>query len=219
MQTAMVKTSVFGLMKDLTSEFKTFIRQEVQLAKTEISEKISLMGRNAVSLAVGGFVAYAGLIIFLVALGWLLAFAFESWGLSRPLAVFTGLAVIGLAVALTGYLFIAKALKSFSSESLAPKKTLHTLHELTGKESATEIEPEAEYKPPKPTSEEMQARVEATEQQMGETLDELGRRVSPQYINARIKHRIQEQPYRASLIAIGAGLLSGFLLRWKLRRA
>ena len=84
------------MIGDQKDETKTFIKEEVQLAKTEISENISRMGRNAVGLVAGGFVAYAGLIVFLAGLGLLLGFAFEKLGLQPPLAAFIGFAIIGL---------------------------------------------------------------------------------------------------------------------------
>src|SRR4051812_36620668 len=65
------RPSIIGLFKNLTGEFKTFIRQEVDLAKTEISEKVSMIGKNVASIAIGGFIAYAGLIVLLIGLGWL----------------------------------------------------------------------------------------------------------------------------------------------------
>jgi len=200
---------------DLTSELKTLLRQEVALAKTEMSEKASKFGRNAVSLAIGGFVAYAGLIVLLIGLGVLLAWAFVAADMSPFLAGFLGLAIIGLLVALIGGAFIAKALKTMKKESLAPQRTIHTLHELRGTESAKG----PQYEPAKQTSEQIQNRVEETEHRMGETLDELGRRLSPRHINAQVKQRIQERPYHAGLIAIVAGVVSGFFLKNKFRRA
>jgi ElaB/YqjD/DUF883 family membrane-anchored ribosome-binding protein len=65
----------------------------------------------------------------------------------------------------------------------------------------------------------MQARVQGTQERMGETLDELRRRLSLQHINAHVKQRIQTQPYRASFIALGIGLLSGRYLRRRFRHA
>jgi len=71
----------------------------------------------------------------------------------------------------------------------------------------------------KRTSAEIQAQVEKTEEQMSETLDELGRRLSPHHINQEIKHRIQERPYRAGLIAMAAGVLSGMMVRRRFQKA
>jgi len=69
------------------------------------------------------------------------------------------------------------------------------------------------------SSREMQARVEATEGELGATLDELGHQLSPAEISDRMKRRIQADPYRSSLIALGAGILSGIRLQRRRRRA
>jgi len=208
------KTSVFGLLRNLTTETRTFVRQEVDLAKTEISEKISLMGRNAVALAVGGFVAYAGLIVLLIGLGILIAYAFENSGMDQFLASFLGLLIIGVVVALVGGGLIAKALKTFSKEPLAPKRTIHTLRELKSGPSVAERSEDSEAKD-KPTSETLQAEVEGTELRMGETLDELGRRLNPSHINQQVKQKISAKPYSAGLFAMLAGLFSALLLQRK----
>jgi len=206
------KTSIFGLIRDLTSETKTFMRQEVDLAKTEISEKISAMGRNAAALAVGGFVAYAGLIVFLIGLGVLVAYAFQNSGMDPFLASFLGLLIIGVVVAIIGGVFIAKALKSFSKEKLAPKRTIQTLRELKhGQVMQEKIEEPEDQE--KPSSETLQTEVEVTEQKMSEKLDELGRRLSPSHINQQVKQKISAKPYSAGLIAMVAGFFSALLLQ------
>jgi hypothetical protein len=213
METApLAKTSFFSLFRALTGDTRTLVRQEVQLAKTEISEKISRLGWNAVSLAIGGFVAYAGLIAFLLGLGWLLAWFFAKVGLQPVFAGFLGLATIGLLVMVIGGAMIFKGVKTISRESLAPQRTLQTLQELKGSppSSAPSEEPSQ-----RASSAELQNRVEATEQHLGETLDELGHRFNPQYVNAVVKNRIQSTPYQAGLIALGAGLIGGL---WLTRR-
>jgi hypothetical protein len=207
------RSSVFGLFRALTGDTRTFVRQEIQLAKTEISEKLSRMGRNAVALAAGGFVAYAGLIVFVMALGWLIAWAFETAGLSPVISACLGLGIIGLVVIAVGCALLLKGLKTLSKESLTPKRTLYTLQELKGTPPPLEPAPGAK----KPTSKEMQVQVEATESRMGETLNELGQRLSPRNVNASVKAKLSSRPYSAGLVAMVAGLLSGFLLRRKFR--
>src|SRR5512140_2283599 len=103
------RSSVVGLLGDLTGDARTFIRQEISLAKTELTEKLSALGKNAVSLAIGGFVAYAGLIVFLIGLGFLLAWVFQLLGLEPIMAHFVGMAVIGVVVLLVGGAFVASA--------------------------------------------------------------------------------------------------------------
>lgn len=213
------RTSLTGLFRELTSDTRTFIRQEIQLAKTELAEKVSLFGRNAAVLAMGGFIAYAGLIIFLMGLGWLLAWAFEVAGLQPVLAGFIGLAASGLLTIVIGGVLLFKGLRTLSNESLAPERTVQTLRELRGTETLATAPVEPPEPEKKPSSAELQQRVEATENRMGETLEELGRRFSPQHINHQVKEKIRANPYRTGLIAMGAGIFSGFLLRRKFRHA
>jgi ElaB/YqjD/DUF883 family membrane-anchored ribosome-binding protein len=215
------RPSLFGLFKNLKGEFRTFIRQEIDLAKTEVSEKVSMIGKNSVSIAVGGFVAYAGLIVLLIGLGWLLGFAFTKAGLDPAMANFLGLAIIGLVIAGIGGALIAKGLSAFKKESIAPKRTLHTLQELKGGEKISVPEPDDKKEKDefKFSSEELEDQVEQTEYQMGQTLDELGQRLSPRYINAQIKGRLQRNPYRAGGVALAIGVVSGLLLRRKMNHA
>src|SRR4051794_30674266 len=88
-------TSLFGLIGDFRDEVKTLIREEIELARTEMSEKLSRFGRNAASLAAGAIAAFAGLIILLASLSSLLSFAFEHLGMQRSLAFFLGALIIG----------------------------------------------------------------------------------------------------------------------------
>ncbi len=219
MDTAPGRFSLFGLIRALTGDTRTFIRQEIELAKTELSEKLASMGRNAAALAVGGFVAYAGLIVFLIGLGWLIGWAFQLAGLQPVFAVFVGLSATGLLVIAVGCALLLKSLKTLSSQSLAPERTVHTLQELKGTAPVHASSSTGEPSKSKPSSAELQARVEATENRMGEALDELGYRLSPGHIKAQVKEKIETNPYRSGLIALGAGVLSGLFLRSRLRRA
>src|SRR2546423_13671930 len=97
--------SVFGLAKEFTEEAKLFVKQEVQLAKTELAEKAGQMGKNAVSVAIGGFIAYAGVIVLLFGLGLFLGLAFQAMGLSPLFGCAIGIALVGLIVAGVGALF------------------------------------------------------------------------------------------------------------------
>jgi hypothetical protein len=218
MRTMPAARPLFGLVGDLTRETKIFIRQEIELAKTEVAEKLKGLTQGITSLLIGGFVAYAGVIVFLIGLGLLAAFALQKAGLDPLLAGFIGLGAIGLSVAGGGTLVLLKALKAFSAESLAPRRTLHTLQELRGHEPAKEKE-HKEHSAPKRTSAQLEARVERTEDRMAETLEELGHRLNPKFISARFKGNLRQQPYRAGLIAMTVGLCSGWLLTRKLRKA
>jgi ElaB/YqjD/DUF883 family membrane-anchored ribosome-binding protein len=216
--TATPRQSFVELLRSLKDDTRQLLRQEVELAKAEMSEKLKLFARNAGVLAVGGLVAYGGVIVFLMSLGWLVAWALQRAGLQPVLAGFLGLAIIGVLVAAVGAAVLLKGLKTFSQESLAPQRTIHTIQRLKGAKEQTSpgLQPND---PPKRSSEEIQAWVEETENRMSNTLDELGYRLSPKHINAQVKHRIQERPYRSGLLAMTAGLVSGLFLTRASRRS
>jgi hypothetical protein len=219
-------TSLFGLVRDLKQETKTFVKEEVQLAKTEISENIASMGRNGVSIAIGGFVAYAGAILFLAGLALALAFLFEKLGLDRMLAGFIGFAVMGLIVAGVGYLFIAKALKGFSHTAVAPEKAVDSLkefnhpgaHELKSEKQEEKRErKEQKAEMPKRSTEEIQASVIASEAAIGDTMHEIKRRLRPAYANELFKNKFRRHPYSWNLVAMGTGLAGALFVKEKIR--
>ena len=59
--------SLGELFSELAQETTTLVRHEVNLAKTEMSEKASRAGKHVGFLAAGGAVAYAGLLAVLAA--------------------------------------------------------------------------------------------------------------------------------------------------------
>lgn len=211
------KQSLLGLVRNLKNDTRRLLREELDLAKTEILEKISLFGRNSAALAAGGVVAYAGLIVFFMGLGWLVAWALQKGGVQPVLAGFLGLAIVGILIVAIGTVFIYKGLKAFSAESLAPRRTLHTIQRIKGPQAAVPIQQiNSELKR---SSDELRASVEQTENRMSDTLDELGHRLSPSHINAQVKQRIQQKPYKSGLVAMTAGLISGFFITRASRRS
>jgi putative Mn2+ efflux pump MntP len=120
--------SIGQLLKELTHESSLLLKQEVDLAKTEMSEKASRVGTNLGHVAVGGAVAFLGAIALLL---------FAVYGLTSlmdqflPLGVAVWLAplIIGAILAGVGYSMIKKALETLKQESVAPKKTTQSLQE------------------------------------------------------------------------------------------
>jgi hypothetical protein len=121
--------SLSSLMRELKDETTTLLRQEVALAKAEMSEKASLFGRNAAYLAIGGAVAYAGFVFILLMLAFLIMSGMVSAGLSIETARWLAVGIIGIVIGAVGYALIQKAINTFSRESLAPEKTIQSLKE------------------------------------------------------------------------------------------
>jgi Putative Actinobacterial Holin-X, holin superfamily III len=112
--------SLGELFSELAQETSTLVRQEVNLAKTEMSQKASRAGRHAGVLAAGGALAYAGLLAILAAVIVLLDNVMPLW---------VSALLVGLVVAVVGYLLIRRALDALKREDFAPRETMETLKE------------------------------------------------------------------------------------------
>ena len=67
------------LFADLGREISTLVRQEATLAKAELSQKAARVGKDVGMLAVGGMVAYTGLLVLVACVVILLAQAGLGW--------------------------------------------------------------------------------------------------------------------------------------------
>ena len=112
--------SLGELFSELAQDTSTLVRQEMTLAKTEMSQKASRVGKDVGFLAAGGAVAYAGLLAVLAGVIVLLGQIIPMW-LSALL--------LGLVVAGVGYFLVRKGLDALKREELAPRQTMETLKE------------------------------------------------------------------------------------------
>jgi len=112
--------SLGELFSELAQETSWLVRQEVTLAKTEVSQKASRAGKHIGTLAAGGAVAYAGLLAILAGVIVLLDDVMPLW-LSAIL--------VGLVVALVGYFLVRRGLDALKREDLAPRQTIETFKE------------------------------------------------------------------------------------------
>ncbi len=112
--------SIADLFSELASETGLLIRQEIALAKVELTEKASRVGRNVGYLVLGGAVAYAALLALLAAIIILLANVMSWWLAALVVAILVGIA----AGVLT-----SKALAALKKTQVAPRQTVETLKE------------------------------------------------------------------------------------------
>jgi hypothetical protein len=108
------------LFGDLASDMSNLVRQEVQLAKVEISQKAKYVGRNVGYLVIGGAVAYAALLALIAAAIMLLAKVMPHWGSAL---------IIGAVVGGIGWMLIGKAMMALQQADLTPRETVETLKE------------------------------------------------------------------------------------------
>ncbi|HET6314386.1 MAG TPA: phage holin family protein [Chloroflexia bacterium] len=111
--------SIGELFADLAKESSVLVRQEVALAKAEMTQKAGEVGKDIGFLAVGGLVLYAGLLAIIAAIIIVLGTVGLPWWLSALL--------VGLIVAGVGYFLVQKGLKALKRENLAPRQTIQTL--------------------------------------------------------------------------------------------
>ncbi len=128
MQPAREDRSLGQILRDLRDETSDLLRQEVDLAKTEMSEKISSAGRNLGSLAMGGSVAFAGALTLLAALT-LGLISLMSQFVSRDVAMWLAPLLVGGILAAAGYSQVMKALQALKQEGIAPTRTTQSLKE------------------------------------------------------------------------------------------
>ena len=109
------------MFAELSRETRTLLQQELELVKTELTEKASAMGKGAAFIVGGGLIVYAGLLAIVAALALvLIAIGLPPWA-----ATF----VAGLLVPGIGYLLIRSGLAALKPQELAPRKTIETLKE------------------------------------------------------------------------------------------
>jgi Putative Actinobacterial Holin-X, holin superfamily III len=123
------ESSIVYLFKKLRDDTTTLVRDEVSLAKTEISEKITSTSRNVGYLAAGALVAYAAGILILQGISLLLRDLLILGGMNQTSASLLGFLIVAAVTGLVGVFLIVKALNTLKKEPLTPTKTAETLKE------------------------------------------------------------------------------------------
>jgi hypothetical protein len=118
-----------ALLRDLRDETTTLLRQEVALAKAELSEKTSRMAKHTTSIAIGGVMALGAFGLLLLAITRLVAIGLISAGVTEAMTVWLAPLIVAAVVGLIGIALLLKGKKALTNEGLAPEKTMETLRE------------------------------------------------------------------------------------------
>ena len=111
--------SIAELFGQLSQDMTLLVRQEVQLARAEMSEKLSRLTANMVSVIAGGFVAYVGALALVAAL--ILALN-DLAGISPWVSAL----IVGAVLAIAGYAMLRRGLGELKRVDLAPRRTVET---------------------------------------------------------------------------------------------
>jgi len=114
--------SIGELFGQLTQDLSLLVRQETQLAKTEIQEKISRASRDLVALAAGGIVALIGGFALAAAIILLLV---DPVGLEPWVAAL----LVGVLLAGGGYVMLQKGLRDLKTLDPAPRRSVESAKE------------------------------------------------------------------------------------------
>lgn len=109
---------ISSLFSDLINDLTKLFRQEILLAKTEISEKVGQATSGGISMIAGGAVIFAGFLVILN--GAVLALA-NIW------APWLSALIVGGVVVVIGALFLSKGRSNFKAKNLAPRRTTESL--------------------------------------------------------------------------------------------
>ncbi len=120
MQQRKENLSLGELFAELSRETTTLVRQEIALAKTEMTQKATRLAKDVGFLVVGGAVIYAGFLAILAAIIVLLAGWIPAW-----LAAL----LVGVVVAGVGFGMVQKGRQALTHEDLAPRETVEQIRE------------------------------------------------------------------------------------------
>jgi hypothetical protein len=120
--------SLGELLRDLSTETGDLLRKEVELAKTEMSEKASRVGGNVGAIAIGGGMAFAGGLALMLAAVYGLTALLDTF-LPLGVAVWLAPLIVGGFLVMMGYGRIKTALADLKNTSLVPRQTTQSLQE------------------------------------------------------------------------------------------
>ena len=123
MQQTNDERSLGELFGDLARDMGTLVSQELALARTELTDKAARVGKEIAMLAVGGLVAYAGLLAIIAAVIVLIA--------DRGVPLWVSALVVGLIVAGIGYVLVQRGISALKHEDFAPRQTIQSIKEDT----------------------------------------------------------------------------------------
>jgi hypothetical protein len=112
--------SLGELFSELANETTTLVRQEIQLVRTEMTQKATEAGKDVGMIGAGGALAYAGLLALIAAL---------IIGLGELIPLWLSALIVGLVVVGIGYMLIQRGLTALKQIDPKPQQTIQTLQE------------------------------------------------------------------------------------------
>ena len=110
--------SLGALFADLSDKTTLLIREEINLAKQEMTDKVKRGAMDVVSFLIGAFIAYIGLLALIAAAAIALALVLPDW---------VATLIVGLVVIAIGGIMVVVGINSLKDINLKPERTINTL--------------------------------------------------------------------------------------------
>lgn len=109
-----------SLIGGIVEDLQGIVRGEVRLAKTELREDVSTMGKGATMIAIGAMLALVGFIFLMLGVTYLLNKSLEMW---------LAAGIVGLALLVIGGIAAMVGKNRLSAANLTPTETIDSLKE------------------------------------------------------------------------------------------
>ena len=117
------------LVRELVGDTRALFRQEVRLARAELTEKACEVGQQSVLVLIGGGLALAGAIALTGALCAGVWSLLVRGGMSNGLAVWLAPLIVGAVIVVAGYALIQTGISKVRSMRATPDRTARSLKE------------------------------------------------------------------------------------------
>ena len=108
------------LFANLANQSRTLVIQEVALAKADLSQKMGQATKGLTYTAIGGAIAYAGFLALVGA---------AIFGLALFMPAWLAALVVGVIVAIVGYILLQMGLNDLKPKDLKPEQTIQSVKE------------------------------------------------------------------------------------------
>ncbi len=109
------------LLRQLTNQGAHLAQEEVSLMQAEVREAVNDLKKAIGAMAGAAIVGLAGLVVFLMALAYLLGDAIEDVGL--------GTLIVGIATLILGAILFFSGKKKIEASNLTPERTIRTVED------------------------------------------------------------------------------------------
>lgn len=120
--------SILDLVRSLADDTRTLFRQEVSLARTEMTEKLESYQRNLITIAIGVALLLGAVLFVLWAMNMGVT-ALVAAFLEATTAVWLAPLLLGIVVGLIGWAMLKGATGRIRDVGVVPQKTMETLRD------------------------------------------------------------------------------------------